>query len=368
MSSFTDVDPAFWSGKSVFLTGESGFKGSWLSLWLSSLGAGVTGYALEPPTVPSLYALARVDRLVDSVRGDIRDEARLIRSMQQAAPEIVVHMAAQPLVRRSYADPAGTYETNVMGTVHVLEAVRQTPSVRAVVIITTDKCYENKEWVWSYREDEPMGGYDPYSSSKGCAELVVSAYRRSFFNPADYQKHGVAIATARAGNVIGGGDWAQDRLVPDIIRSLEQGQAVEIRNPHATRPWQFVLEPLSGYLILAQKLYLNGPEYSGGWNFGPRDEDAREVLTIVRELCRLWGGKASYFLSQGDHPHEASYLKLDISKAAIKLGWKPAWHLDETLAAIVAWQRGYNAGADMQEICLNQICQYQKARENMQHD
>jgi CDP-glucose 4,6-dehydratase len=272
--------------------------------------------------------------------------------MQAFRPEIVVHMAAQPLVRLSYAEPVETYATNVMGTVHVLEAVRRTPGVRVVVSVTTDKCYENREWVWGYREDEPMGGHDPYSNSKGCAELVTSAYRRSFL-----QHDGVALASGRAGNVIGGGDWAADRLVPDILRAFERGEPVVIRNPTSTRPWQHVLEPLSGYLTLAQRLWHEGSAFAEGWNFGPHDDDARPVGWIVERLVEQWGG-ARWRLDGGTHPHEAHYLKLDISKAGSRLGWRPRWRLDEALQHIVAWHKAWLDGQEMRAICLEQISQY----------
>ena len=271
------MNPSFWRSKKVFFSGHTGFKGSWLCLWLQQLGAEVTGYALAPPTSPSLFEVAHVAQGMKSLCGDIRDGAALAKAMREAVPDIVIHMAAQPLVRRSYLDPVETYSANVMGTVHLLEAVRQTQSVRAVVNVTSDKCYENKEWVWGYRESDPMGGFDPYSNSKGCAELVTAAYRNSFFNPAKYSEHHVALASVRAGNVIGGGDWAEDRLIPDILAAFEKSQPVVIRNPHAIRPWQHVLEPLAGYLQLAQKLYEDGATYAEGWNFGPNDEDAQPV-------------------------------------------------------------------------------------------
>ena len=349
---------SFWRGKKVFLTGHTGFKGGWLSLWLQQLGADVTGYALSPPTDPSLFEVAGVAGGMNSVIGDIRDGAVLMKAMQEAAPDIVIHMAAQPLVRRSYVDPVETYSTNVMGTVHLLEAVRQTKSVRAVVNVTSDKCYENKEWVWSYRENEPMGGFDPYSNSKGCAELVTSAYRNSFYDPAKYGEHGVALASARAGNVIGGGDWAEDRLIPDILSAISLGEPVLIRNPHSVRPWQHVLEPLSGYLQLAQKLFEDGVIYAEGWNFGPSDEDAKPVQWIVEQLTQKWGDGASWQTDKGDHPHEAHYLKLDCSKAKMKLDWQPRWHLGEALEMIVDWQRAWLAKEDMRRFTLNQIEQY----------
>ena len=349
----------FWKGKRVFLTGHTGFKGSWLCLWLHRLGASVTGYALAPPTNPSLFVLAGVESLLErSVIADIRDSERLRQELITAKPEIVIHMAAQPLVRDSYKIPVETYATNVMGTVHLLEAVRQCPSVRAVVNVTTDKCYENREWVWGYRENEAMGGYDPYSSSKGCAELVSAAYRQSFFNAQDYSSHGVALATARAGNVIGGGDWAVDRLIPDIIRSLLANEAVRIRNPHAIRPWQHVLEPLSGYLRLAQCLFEQGADYAEGWNFGPTDDDAKPVEWIVQRMCELHGNGARYEIDSGDHPHEAHYLKLDCSKARMRLGWQPRWGLATALSSIIEWTGAYREKQEMRAVCLKQIDSY----------
>jgi CDP-glucose 4,6-dehydratase len=355
------MNPTFWSGKRVFVTGHTGFKGSWLSLWLQQLGAEVTGYALQPPTNPSLFEVAQVAQGMTSVIGDIRDCVLLASTLRQASPDIVIHMAAQPLVRRSYVDPVETYSTNVMGTVHQLEAVRQTPSVRAVVNVTTDKCYENKEWVWGYRENEPMGGFDPYSSSKGCAELVTAAYRNSFFNAATHSEHHVALATARAGNVIGGGDWAQDRLIPDILRAIQNGESVNIRNPHATRPWQHVLEPLSGYLVLAEKLYSQGPAFAEAFNFGPLEEDAKPVQWIVEQLTQNWGDGAAWHLDGGTHPHEAHYLKLDCSKARATLAWTPRWHLGQALQAIIVWHKAQNAHKDkpdMRALCLQQISDY----------
>ena len=347
----------FWQGKRVLLTGHTGFKGGWLSLWLQSLGADVHGFALEAPTTPALFKEARVAEGMAHTIGDIRDLNAVQNAFAAAQPEIVIHMAAQPLVRLSYQQPVETYATNVMGTVHVLEAARHTPSVRAMVNITTDKCYENREWVWGYREDEPMGGYDPYSNSKGCAELVSSAYRRSFMKDAQ-----IAIATARAGNVIGGGDWAADRLLPDILRALEVQQPVQIRNPHSIRPWQHVLEPLSGYLQLAQSLYEQGQQDAEGWNFGPRDEDAKPVQWIVERICEAWGDGANWALQPGDHPHEAHYLKLDISKARQRLNWAPRWSLDTALARIIEWHQAWRSGADMRAMCLTQISQYSAAR------
>lgn len=354
------VTPDFWHGKRVFLTGHTGFKGSWLSLWLQSLGANLTGYALKPPTNPSLFDVAHVAEGMHSIESDVRDFANLQAAMQEAAPEIVIHMAAQPLVRYSYRHPVETYATNVMGTVHLLEAVRNTPGVRAVVNVTTDKCYENREWVWGYREDEPMGGYDPYSNSKGCSELVSSAYRSSFFNPGLYQEHGVAMATARAGNVIGGGDWAADRLIPDIVRAFEHGDPARIRNPNSIRPWQHVLEPLRGYLMLAECLYSAGPVYGEGWNFGPGYDDAKPVGWIVKEMANRWGGNATWQIDEGTHPHEANYLKLDISKARARLGWQPALQLGDALNLVVEWAKGGRAGSDIRALTESQIATYQK--------
>ena len=343
----------FWCGKRVFMTGHTGFKGSWLSLWLESLGSNVTGLSLAPPTSPNLFEEVRIEKGMTSHISDIRDLSKLKKAMQEAKPEIVIHMAAQPLVRKSYSDPVETYATNVMGTVNVLESVRQTPSVKAVVVVTTDKCYENKEWLWGYRETEPMGGHDPYSSSKGCAELITEAYRRSFF-----QQHDIRVATARAGNVIGGGDWAEDRLVPDILKAFEKNQVVSIRNPQATRPWQHVLEPLSGYLTLAEHLYAQGQSYAEGWNFGPNDDDARSVQWIVEQLASNWGKGASWQLDTGLHPHEANYLKLDTSKSKARLGWQPSWNLQTTLQNITLWHREWLAQKDIKKVCLSQMHQY----------
>lgn len=349
----------FWKGRRVFLTGHTGFKGSWLSLWLESLGAEVTGYALAPPTDPSLFEEAHVADGIRSIVGDICNLVALQEAMQASRPEIVIHMAAQPLVRYSYQNPVETYATNVMGTVHLLEAVRNTSSVKAVVIITTDKCYENREWVWGYREHEPMGGYDPYSNSKGCAELVCSAYRSSFFNPSAYTEHGVALASVRAGNVIGGGDWAQDRLIPDILTAFEQGKSVHIRNPHAIRPWQHVLEPLRGYLTLAERLFEYGPGYAEGWNFGPNDEDAKPVGWIVQRMAEMWGENTSWQIDPGEHPHESTYLKLDISKARGRLDWHPTLRLDDALKLIIDWAKQRQAGTDIRQLTLTQIQTYQ---------
>jgi CDP-glucose 4,6-dehydratase len=354
------IDQEFWKDKRVFLTGHTGFKGSWLCLWLQQLGADVTGYSLAPPTNPSLFDVANVAQGMKTIIGDIRDGVMLSNAMSNAAPEIVIHMAAQPLVRQSYIDPVETYSTNVMGTVHLLEAVRGSPSVRAVVIVTTDKCYENKEWVWGYRESDPMGGYDPYSSSKGCAELVTSAFRASFFNPFDYSEHKVGLATARAGNVIGGGDWASDRLIPDMIAAFKKGENVHIRNPGSTRPWQHVLEPLRGYLVLAENLVRAGAEFSEGWNFGPNSSDAKPVKSIVKKMIQYWGDGAAWDLDNSENSHEAGYLKLDISKADCRLNWRPLLNLDQALKLTVDWSKNCKNGVDPREETLKQISDYQK--------
>lgn len=351
------VDSNFWHGKRVFVTGHTGFKGSWLSLWLYTLGAKVMGYALAPPTNPSLFQLAKIDEIVTSTIADVRDTESLQRMILSFKPEIVLHLAAQPLVRESYKNPVGTYEINVMGTIHLLEAIRSCPGVKAVLNVTTDKCYENKEWVWGYRENEPMGGYDPYSNSKSCSELITASYRSSFFNPKDYMEHGVALASARAGNVIGGGDWAADRLIPDSIKAILNGEKIRVRNPNAIRPWQHVLEPLSGYLMLAQKLYEEGPTFGEGWNFGPNDNDAKPVEWIVQKICEKWEG-SSYMIDEGPHPHEAQYLKLDCSKAKMRLGWFPKWDLETAIDKIIEWNKSYQEGQDLREICIKQIKEY----------
>lgn len=352
------VNPEFWRGRRVLITGHTGFKGSWLSLWLQQMGAELTGFALPAPTQPSLFEVAQVEQGMTSVIGDIRQPAALEAAMQQAAPEVVIHMAAQPLVRRSYQDPVETYSTNVMGTVHLLEAVRRSPSVRAVVNITTDKCYENREWVWGYRENEPMGGHDPYSNSKACAELVSSAYRSSFF-AAESSPH-VQLATARAGNVIGGGDWAQDRLIPDILAGFSAGQAVMIRRPHAIRPWQHVLEPLRGYLMLAERLHAGDASFAEGWNFGPLEEDTQTVGWITEQMAHRWGSGAQWTTDTAQHPHEAHNLRLDISKARSVLGWHPLMRLDTALTLIVDWSRAHQSGQNMRDLTLAQIAHYQQ--------
>jgi CDP-glucose 4,6-dehydratase len=346
---------AFWRGRRVLLTGHSGFKGGWLALWLHRLGAQVTGFSLPPPTTPSLFELARVASCTDSHFGDIRDARALAALVEKTQPEIVFHLAAQPLVRRSYADPLETYSTNVMGTANLLEAIRlKSPATRAIVVVTTDKCYENREWDWGYRETDPLGGHDPYSSSKAGTELVAASYAKSFFSAPGMP----ALATARAGNVIGGGDWAADRLVPDLLQALLAGQPARIRNPHATRPWQHVLEPLRGYLLLAERLHALGPAFAEAWNFGPLDDDAKPVQWIATELTRLWGPQATWVADPGEHPHEAHYLKLDISKARARLPWKPALRLADALQLTVDWARQHQAGQDMRVVTLAQIAHY----------
>lgn len=346
----------FWRGKRVFLSGHTGFKGGWLTLWLADMGAEVHGYALTPPTDPNFFTVANLKTsLARSTIADIRDATALTQAMQAARPDIVFHLAAQPLVRYSYAAPVETYAVNVMGTVNLLEAVRQTPSVKAVVNVTTDKCYENREWIWPYRESEAMGGFDPYSSSKACSELVTAAYRRSFLEPA-----GIHVASARAGNVIGGGDWAVDRLVPDFLRALDAGQALNIRSPLATRPWQHVLEPLSGYLILAEKLFTEGQSYADAWNFGPGEADARSVQWIVEYLCGQVPD-AAWLCDSSPQPHEANTLRLDSSKAKTRLGWRPHWDLQTALGMTLAWHRAWKQGSDMAAISVQQIQEYEAA-------
>ena len=350
------VDTSFWKGKKVYLTGHTGFKGSWLSLWLQNMGALVKGYSLDVNTNPALFIKANVAAGMDSEIGDIRDLKQMTKSMVSFSPEILIHMAAQPLVRVSYQEPVETYKTNVIGTVNVLEAARKCTNLKSIVSVTTDKCYENREWEWGYRENEPMGGHDPYSSSKGCAELVTSAYRRSFFSSEDT----ASLASARAGNVIGGGDWAEDRLIPDILRAFEKSEPVVIRNPLSTRPWQHVLEPLSGYLVLAQELFLNGDDYAESWNFGPKDEDCKPVSWILDQMVTYWGNNASWNVDKNNNPHEAGFLKLDCSKASNRLKWTPKLNLNETLEMIVNWHQIYINAGDIKKQCLKEINTYSK--------
>ncbi len=343
----------FWQDKTVLVTGHTGFKGSWLSLWLQQLGANVIGYALFPPTDPSLFATAQVDRGMTSIIGDVRDLAPFQTIFQRYEPEIVIHLAAQPLVRESYKDPLLTFSTNVLGTAHMLEAARQTGSTRVVVSITSDKCYQNEEWVWGYRETDRLGGHDPYSASKAAAEMVIAAYRDSFMAEA-----GIALASTRAGNVIGGGDWAKDRLVPDIMRSVMAGRPVIIRNPQATRPWQHVLEPLNGYLTVAEHLWEYGRDYATAWNFGPNDDDVKPVSWICDYITKTWGGGATWQLDHADHPHENTLLKLDCSRAKARLGWRPKLSLAEALDWIVDWFQAYQRGAEMRAVTETQIRQF----------
>ena len=351
------VDPRFWSGRRVLVTGHTGFKGAWLALWLSTMGARVTGLADDVPTSPSLYELARVQEDVEGISADVRDVSAVRRAVETCRPEIVVHMAAQPFVRRSYRDPRTTYEVNVMGTVNVLEAARATESVRAVVNVTSDKCYDNRDETHAFVEDDPKGGHDPYSSSKGCAELVTDAYIRSYFGPLT---DGLRLGSARAGNVIGGGDWGDDRLIPDIMRAVLGGERIKIRNPDAVRPWQHVLNPLSGYLRLAEALAAS-PEHQGGWNFGPPDDDARPVRFIVERLDERWEGELTWQVDSGPNPPEAHYLALDSTKARTQLGWSPAWSLDAALDSIVSWYSALRRGDDMREVTLGQILSFAAA-------
>lgn len=353
------LQPEVWRGKRVFLTGHTGFKGGWLALWLASKGAVVRGYALDPYTSPNLFDAAQLGSLIDDVRGDIRDGAQLEQALSSFAPEVVFHMAAQPLVRASYTDPIGTFETNVIGTARVLDAVRRTPSVRAVVSITTDKCYENKEWLWGYRETDPLGGYDPYSSSKACAEIVSAAYRQSYFPLDRFADHHCAVATARAGNVIGGGDWSTDRLIPDLVRGFLAGEPALIRRPDAIRPWQHVLEPLHGYILLAESLLTQGAKHATAFNFGPFDDDARPVSWIVQKMVEFWGDGAAWRLDPEPGVHEAGYLKLDASRARGELGWQPRLRLATALEWLVEWYKAHQGGADMKALTLEQIQRYE---------
>ena len=350
-----------WKGRRVFMTGQTGFKGSWLALWLTRLGAKVRGYGLDPWTQPNMFAVAKMGRLIEDVRGDIRDFEKLRTSLADFAPQVVFHLAAEPLVRRSYRDPLSTYAVNVMGTAHLLEAVRATPGVKVVVCITTDKCYDNKEWVWPYRESDALGGYDPYSSSKACAELVAAAYRSSYFaDKVAARGRGVAVATARAGNVIGGGDWSEDRLIPDLVRGFASGEAVRIRRPLSIRPWQHVLEPLQGYILLAERLLQGDPNCASAFNFGPREEDAWSVEQIASKLASLWGNGANWVRDADPGAHEARYLKLDSSKARAELQWNPKLTIQSALEWTAAWYRSAGSGADMQDFSFEQIAAYER--------
>jgi CDP-glucose 4,6-dehydratase len=352
------VNTSFWRNKTVLITGHTGFKGSWLSLWLQRLGAKVIGYSLVPPTNPSLFEKADVAAEMLSITGDIRDLEHVKQVFSQYHPDIVFHLAAQPLVRYSYQQPIETYETNVMGTLNILEGIRSINTVRAVIMVTTDKCYENKEWDWAYRENEPMGGYDPYSSSKGCAELLIASYRNSYFSKNLFNQHKTAIASVRAGNVIGGGDWAADRLIPDIIRAFQSNEIVNIRFPNAVRPWQHVLEPLAGYLMLAEKLFDDGIDYAQAWNFGPLEQDAKSVQWIVKQMTNIWGKGANWKINKDEMLHEANYLKLDCSKAHQQLNWWPKWGLETALQKIVDWHKSECENRPLKEVCLEQISDY----------
>ncbi len=353
------ISSAFWHGKKVLVTGCTGFKGSWLVTWLNEMGADVYGYSLAPPTNPSMFDILKLEGKISFQMGDIRDYTQFSNFLNMVNPEIIFHLAAQPLVRYSYDNPIETYHTNVLGLVNVLEAIRHNKLVKAVVNVTSDKCYDNKEWHWGYRENEAMGGYDPYSNSKGCAELVTSCYRNSYFNPHDYKlKHNTLLGSGRAGNVIGGGDWAEDRLIADMLKAFLKNEAVTIRNPSAIRPWQHVLEPLSGYILLAEKLYNGDKEAADGWNFGPNESDVQNVEYIVKELCHLWQNNASWKLDTGANPHEANYLKLDCSKAKAILHWQPRWSLNTTLNKITDWYQAYQGKQDMYQVTQQQIYDY----------
>jgi len=353
------MNKEFWNKKRVFLTGHTGFKGSWLSTWLIRMGAEVTGYALVPPTVPSLFDLCNISLDLDSNEGNVCDFQHLSKVIRKSRPDIVFHMAAQSIVRASYDDPVETYDTNVMGTVNLLQSIRDVDSVRACIVVTSDKCYENRERVWSFRESDPLGGRDPYSSSKGCAELVTSSFRSSFFEHSE-----TAIASVRAGNVIGGGDWAKDRLIPDIMTALMAGKKVSIRNPDAIRPWQHVLEPLHGYLLLAEKLCHEGNRYAEPWNFGPYDSDVQPVSSIVIKLAEEWGTNDDWKSDGEKQPHEANFLKLDSSKARSQLGWAPKLSLDDALAWIVEWYRALESRMDMKDFTNKQIATYESIESN----
>jgi CDP-glucose 4,6-dehydratase len=359
-TNLADATPNLWEGRRVFLTGHTGFKGGWLALWLASKGAQVRGYSLDPSTEPNLFTAASIAEVLDDDRGDIRDYPKLEASLVDFEPEVVFHLAAQPLLRRSYADPLGTYSTNVMGTANLLEAVRKSPSVRAVVCVTTDKCYQNREWAWPYRESDPLGGHDPYSSSKAAAEIVAAAFRDSYFPVSRLSEHRVAIATARAGNVIGGGDWSEDRLVPDLIRGFASGNPVLIRRPKAIRPWQHVLEPLHGYIILAEQLLAGKPNAASSFNFGPTEDDAWPVERIADKLAKMWGHGASWVRDNAPSVHEAHYLKLDSSKARTELGWRARMNLETGLDWTISWYHLCQNGADMAAESRVQIARYEQ--------
>ncbi len=352
------LNGAIFKDKKILVTGHTGFKGSWLCLLLNKLGANVFGLALAPQTSPSLYEVAQVDKNVKSFIGNIQDYNFVEKVLTEVNPDIIIHLAAQALVRQSYVNPVETYLTNVIGTANLFEAAKHADRVNAILNVTSDKCYENKEWEWGYRENDSLGGFDPYSNSKACSELVTSSFRNSFFNEKLYSKHGVAIATARAGNVIGGGDWANDRLIPDFIRAISNGEKVILRNPGSIRPWQHVLEPLTGYLLLAGKLFTEGPEFNGAWNFGPGESDEKNVEWITSTICNLWGEGASFAIDKSPQPHESRFLKLDCSKARNTLEWKPRWDIETALKSIVEWHKAFLENKNMREICNSQIDSY----------
>jgi CDP-glucose 4,6-dehydratase len=356
------MSPSFWSKRRVLITGHTGFKGSWLCLWLERLGALVVGYALDPPTEPSLFQSARVADRITSIRGDVRDLPHLTRVIREHDPKVVLHLAAQSVVRESYAEPLETYSTNVLGTASLFQAVRAVPGRRTLVNVTTDKCYKNREWIWGYRETDELGGRDPYSSSKACAELVTEAFRESYFPAAEIARHGIALASARAGNVIGGGDWTRDQLIPDIVRAFTAGQPAKIRQPKATRPWQHVLDCLAGYVLLAERLAAAGAPFCTAWNFGPRPSDVKPVSFIADFLVKAWGGTAAWKLDEGDHPHEANTLRLDSTRATDALGWQPRLALPQALEWTAEWYKSRLAGADARDLCLRQIAAYERLR------
>lgn len=349
------MNSQFWKNKTVLVTGHTGFKGSWLSIWLQKLGTNVIGYSKSIPTNPSLFELARVGDKMTSILGDVSDYQYLEKTIKEHTPEIVIHMAAQAILRESYKNPLETFMTNVIGTANILEAIRNTESVKAALNITSDKCYAIKTPPYDYSESDSMGGYDPYSSSKGCAELVTSSYRNSFFNPNDLERHGVSLASARAGNVIGGGDWGTDRLIPDIIRGLIENKTITIRHPDAVRPWQHVLDVIRGYLLLTENLYLKGPQFAEGWNFGPTNDEVKPVRWIVTKLIERWGGKANFELDSKNNPYESPYLSLNCSKAKSKLGWISKMNLDMTVDWTVEWYKQYQQKHDMREFSEEQI-------------
>lgn len=361
----TRINSDFWTGKNVLLTGHTGFKGSWLSLWLNKLGAHVYGFALAPDTDPSLFEQASIGELVNSHIANVRDAQALTLCVADIQPDVVFHLAAQPLVRKSFKEPADTFETNVMGTVNVLNAVRACSSVKAVVVVTSDKCYQNNEWHWGYRENEPLGGHDPYSASKACAELIVQSYRLSFMGQQGADVHSCPLASARAGNVIGGGDWSTDRLIPDVLSSVAQSQDVVLRNPNAVRPWQHVLEPLAGYLMLAERLFNDGQDWAEAWNFGPHDMDAKPVSWIADQLIKAIGSDSVCQHDSSTQPHEAQSLKLDCSKARQVLGWAPVWTLAECLDDIAQWHTAFLDGQDMRAVSLQTIARFEQSAQKL---